>query len=225
MADDLYFDYPADPEMQINSTGTLIDSLVSCGYGIMDNFLNNAEIMMMNRYLDDLLAAGNMQKAGIGQGEEFLIRDQIRGDFIHWLNEKNQRIEELLFSARIKALTETLNRELFAGIRDIEMHFAVYPVGTFYRRHLDCFRTDQSRLLTFICYLNEDWQEQHGGELGLYLDSEGTEKVTKIAPVAGRLVIFRSHLIEHEVFVTLKERRSITGWMLNQLKDLKNLIG
>ncbi len=165
-----------------------------------------------------------MKKAGIGQGEDFQIIKQIRGDYIHWFNEFDQEEEELLFLSKIKALIEIFNRELFAGIRDTETHFAIYPPGAFYRRHLDRFQTDFHRILTYICYLNVAWGDQEGGELGLYLKEDGMETLKKIRPEGGRLVLFRSHLIELEVFETNRDRRSITGWMLNQLKDLKTLI-
>jgi len=44
-----------------------------------------------------------------------------------------------------------------------------------------------------------------------------------VLPVAGRLVCFRSDIIEHEVLPSKKERLSITGWMLDQEADLKHL--
>jgi SM-20-related protein len=158
-----------------------------------------------------------MKKAGIGQGENIQIIKQIRGDYILWFNEFDKEEEELLFLSNIKALIEIFNRELFVGFRDTEIHFAIYPPGSFYRRHLDRFQTDFHRILTYICYLNVEWGDQDGGELGLYLKENGKETLKKIRPEGGCLVLFRSHLIEHEVFETNRERRSITGWTLNQL--------
>jgi SM-20-related protein len=42
-------------------------------------------------------------------------------------------------------------------------------------------------------------------------------------PIAGRLVCFRSDVIEHEVLPSKKERLSVTGWMLDQEAGLKYL--
>ncbi len=69
-----------------------------------------------------------------------------------------------------------------------------------------------------MIYLNEDgWLPQNGGELVLYLNVDGpeasgeTEKV--IYPFPGRVVIFESQIIEHEVKPVNTERLSITGWL------------
>jgi SM-20-related protein len=42
-------------------------------------------------------------------------------------------------------------------------------------------------------------------------------------PLAGRLVCFRSDQIEHEVIAATRERRSLTGWMLDQVAELRHL--
>ena len=92
----------------------------------------------------------------------------------------------------------------------------MYPVGTFYKRHIDTFQNDDRRKLSFVCYLNEDgWLPENGGELTLYLNnSDASETFEKsIYPLPGRVVIFESQIIEHEVKPVNKERLSITGWL------------
>ncbi|MCB0627245.1 MAG: 2OG-Fe(II) oxygenase, partial [Saprospiraceae bacterium] len=37
----------------------------------------------------------------------------------------------------------------------------------------------------------------------------------EILPVGGRLVLFRSELLEHEVLPARRERYSLTGWLRN----------
>jgi len=165
-----------------------------------------------------------MHQAGIGQGDDFRIKKQVRGDCIFWFHETDQVEEERMFLSKIKTLNGIFNRELFANIRDTETHFAIYPPGSFYRDHLDRFQSDFHRILTYICYLNREWGEQDGRELGPYILKGGQDSLIKIRPQGGGLVVFRSHLIEHEVFQTNLERTSITGWMLDQIKDLKLLI-
>jgi SM-20-related protein len=44
-----------------------------------------------------------------------------------------------------------------------------------------------------------------------------------ILPQAGKLVCFRSDQIEHEVLPATRPRMSITGWMLDQLVEMKDL--
>lgn len=65
-----------------------------------------------------------------------------------------------------------------------------------------------------VCYLNnEDWQVENGGELVLYLNKEVQEDEKVIYPFPGRVVIFGSQSIEHEVKPVNKNRLSITGWL------------
>lgn len=62
-----------------------------------------------------------------------------------------------------------------------------------------------------MCYLNDTWQESYGGELKLYLPDGGLN----VYPACGKIVIFNSKKIEHEVKTILSEvkRLSITGWL------------
>lgn len=62
-----------------------------------------------------------------------------------------------------------------------------------------------------ICYLNENWREDEGGQLRVYFPA-GTKD---FFPTAGRLVCFRSDLLEHEVLPATRERLSLTGWLLD----------
>ena len=47
----------------------------------------------------------------------------------------------------------------------------------------------------------------------LYLNNEGQEEEKVIYPFPGRVVIFESQLIEHEVKPVNTKRLSITGWL------------
>ena len=57
------------------------------------------------------------------------------------------------------------------------------------------------------------WLPENGGELVLYLDKNGIENEEIIYPLPGRVVIFESQCIEHEVKPVRTERLSITGWL------------
>jgi SM-20-related protein len=98
------------------------------------------------------------------------------------------------------------------GILHQEFHYAVYPKGTFYKRHLDTFQNDDRRKLSMVCYLNDDsWDKTNGGELVIY--PENSNEVI-IHPLLGRVVIFESQLLEHEVRPVFNDMRlSITGWL------------
>ena len=100
-----------------------------------------------------------------------LLKNHVRGDVILWIDELHLNEAESLFFKKINALVNYLNTTCFLGINHKEFHYAIYPKGTFYKRHLDTFQNDDRRKLSIVCYLNhEDWKPENGGELVLYLD-------------------------------------------------------
>mgnify|MGYP001493993976 CR=1 FL=1 len=54
---------------------------------------------------------------------------------------------------------------------------AHYPPGAKYVRHSDVSPAVSHRRVTAILYLNEGWEESHGGELQLYLPAGGGGKL------------------------------------------------
>lgn len=198
---------------------SVADQLAEHNYAITDQFLSQAEVNAIIRGEDFRTEGGRFKKAGIGKQHSLHINEQIRGDYIEWLDKKTARAELALYVRRMEKLMQYLNETLFLSLKDIEIHKTVYPVGSFYKRHLDQFKKDDHRKLSVICYLNSEWKEEEGGQLRLFLP-EGPKD---ILPVAGRLVCFRSDVLEHEVLPATRERLSLTGWLLDQLTDLRHL--
>jgi SM-20-related protein len=82
--------------------------------------------------------------------------------------------------------------------------------GHFIKSIWTLFQNDSRRKLSIVCYLNEeDWKEEFGGELVIYKENEDIA----ILPMKGRVVVFESQVLEHEVKPVKKERLSITGWL------------
>jgi SM-20-related protein len=196
----------------------IADGLAEQGYAVIDQFLSQHEV-------NDIVNAAEFKdinlfkKAGIGNSQNLQIQEGIRGDFIQWLDKETAPAPVKIYLDKLDALTRFLNQELFLSLKDYEVHFARYPVGTFYKRHLDQFKQDDHRKLSVICYLNHDWKEDQGGQLRMYLPGSSVD----IFPLAGRLICFRSDQLEHEVLPATRERMSITGWMLDRMAALKHL--
>lgn len=193
----------------------VISDILDQGFSIVDDFFDASEIEELRESLITVYEADCFKKAAIGNKLNEEIDKSIRGDFILWINEAEGRAVERRFFAKINDLVAYLNRTCFLGILQKEFHYAVYPTGTFYKRHLDTFQNDDRRKLSMVCYLNNDsWLASNGGELTLYLPFEGGEKALDIIPRPGRMVIFESQVLEHEVKpVKASERLSITGWL------------
>ncbi|MBX2955740.1 MAG: 2OG-Fe(II) oxygenase [Cyclobacteriaceae bacterium] len=196
----------------------IADGLAEQGYAVIDQFLSQHEvedILQVKEFNDNRL----FKKAGIGNSQSVQIQEGIRGDYIQWLDKETASPPIKVYLDKLDALTQFLNQALFLSLKDFEVHIARYPVGTFYKRHLDQFKQDDHRKLSVLCYLNTNWKEEHGGQLRMYLP----EGPVDIFPLAGRLVCFRSDQLEHEVLPATRERLSITGWMLDRLAELKHL--
>ena len=196
----------------------IADGLAEHGYAVADQFLSQPEV---NEILgsSDFEASADFKKAGIGNKQSLQIQESIRGDYIKWLDHTNSSPGVQRYLGRLRELVQYLNQALFLSLKDVEVHMTVYPIGSFYKRHLDQFKKDDHRKLSVILYLNADWKEEQGGQLRMYLPDQTRD----LLPIAGRLVIFRSDEIEHEVLPAARERLSITGWVLDRFADLKHI--
>jgi SM-20-related protein len=197
----------------------IADELAEHGYAIADQFLSQREVSAILSLEDFQKSSERFKKAGVGSHERRQINEGIRGDYIQWLDKTTSPPELSVYLTRVEKLMHYLNQTLFLSLKDFEAHITCYPVGAYYKRHIDQFSRDDHRKLSIICYLNEDWREETGGQLRIYLP----EGPLDILPVAGRLVCFRSDQLEHEVLPATRERLSLTGWILDQLSDLKHL--
>jgi len=187
------------------------DGLANDGISVIDDFLSKdevANITSTDEFKNGLL---RFKKAGIGKQQEKQINESIRGDYIQWIDGAKTAPQIQLYLERLSQLMTFLNQSLFLSLKDLEVHMTIYPIGSFYKRHLDQFKKDDHRKLSVICYLNENWREDEGGQLRVYFPA-GTKD---FFPTAGRLVCFRSDLLEHEVLPATRERLSLTGWLLD----------
>ncbi|MEI6834239.1 MAG: 2OG-Fe(II) oxygenase [bacterium] len=184
-------------------------SLAEKSWCHLPGVLPSSMIQGINTWIDQQYDAGNFKPAEIGKGHRQKSADTIRRDQTLWLKDDSEdhSIKEL--NTFIESLRVALNRELYSGLEAFEGHFSIYAPGSFYKRHLDTFRDDDSRSMTFIMYLNESWRDGDGGELRLELDAN---RDTLIQPTAGTVVLFDSRQFFHEVMPARSERRSFNGW-------------
>ncbi|GGG37704.1 2OG-Fe(II) oxygenase [Bizionia arctica] len=192
----------------------IIEDILAKQYCIVEDFFTADDVLELRQSLINKHEEDRFKKAAIGNRVNETIIKSIRGDVILWIDELKANEAEMLFFNKINSLVNYLNKTCFLGILHKEFHYALYPTDTFYKRHLDTFQNDDRRKLSFVCYLNEDgWLPENGGELVLYLDENGQETEKVIYPFPGRVVIFESQVLEHEVKPVNTERLSITGWL------------
>lgn len=187
----------------------LVEALAANGWVAVPGFLPPSLTRELALEAESLFGAGLLREAGTGQGEEHAIRPAIRGDRIHWLENDGATAAQRAYLERMEALRLEVNRGLQLGLLDLEAHFARYPAGAGYRKHVDVFRADDRRTLSVICYLNDNWQAGEGGQLQLC--PQGRDPVD-IFPVGGTLACFLSAGMPHEVLPATRPRLSLTGW-------------
>ena len=181
---------------------------LSCGgIFIQDDFLAPAQIAALLECARSRRAHGDFAAARIGSRASPTLRSDIRGDSICWLQEPLYAPERELLE-RLEQLRLELNREAFLGLFELEMHYAHYPSGAGYARHVDNARGSSQRILSLALYLNIAWTDS-GGALRLF---DATEQFLDVAPIGGRLVCFMTARREHAVLPAQHERWSISGW-------------
>lgn len=187
-----------------------IDQLAEQDFVIIDDFIQPDYLQTLLTFFENRLKDDELEKAGIGALGDHTIDKKIRGDYVYWLEKERDKSFEPFFD-QTSELIDKIRRYCFLSISDFECHLAYYPEGTFYKKHLDQFKERNNRILSFVLYLNENWQNDHGGELVIHQEDEAL----KVAPLKNRLVLFKSASVLHEVALTHQPRKSITGWMLN----------
>jgi SM-20-related protein len=186
----------------------IVDNLVGSGIAVVDGFLGEAATAALHGELSGMHSRGELRRAGVGRGGGWRLDDEVRRDEISWLapgpGDSPARRE---LWEKLDTMRATLNRELFLGLRSFEGHFAVYPPGAFYTAHRDRFEGTSARILSSVLYLDPAWDREDGGQLRLH-----TGTPVDVFPAPGRLVLFRSEELLHEVMPTRRERCSFTGW-------------
>jgi SM-20-related protein len=158
----------------------------------------------------------DLKKAHIGQGVEKQIQQEIRGDSICWLDFKNPSEAEKKFAEWLEVFLAELRPQLLWGLSDFEFHYAFYPPQAGYQKHVDVFKKNSLRKISFVLYLNKNWATQDGGEIVLFDEQDNNKEAAKISPHFGHLVLFLSDTIYHQVNFTNRARYSVTGWLKNR---------
>jgi len=180
-------------------------------YLVVDKFLTRKEWGMAQAGFTKRWDGGEFHRASIGSGEQ-ARHDEVRGDTVAWLYDEDTDLR--WWDEKLSAIRLQFNLELFLGLQDQETHFAHYATGSFYRKHLDRFSDDDRRVVSFVLYLNDEWDEAWGGELRAHTLAGAVD----IVPVPNRAVFFMSGDLLHEVLRTKHPRKSLTGWLRRRIR-------
>ncbi len=155
--------------------------------------------------------------AQIGTGDTKQHATEVRSDRVRWWDDAELSDPQRAYKAELEQLRVAINRTTMLGLFEWEGHYACYPPGGHYRRHLDVFANARDRQVSTILYLNDDWRPRDGGELRIWTQAAGPDwaldsLTIDVEPRAGTLVVFLSEDIYHEVLPTRADRFSVSGW-------------
>lgn len=191
----------------------IADDLCSKGWSVTPNAL--PERLLEQLHLQVLSAdASEFVPAGVGRAVDYTLNSFVRRDAIAWIEGETEAEQRWLeWSSRLRLF---LNRRLFLGLFSFESHFAHYPTGAFYKKHVDAFKGNPlkdmtNRVLSVVAYFNPGWLPEDGGELAMFNEQEA-DPFLCVTPAYGTLVVFLSEDFPHEVRAAHRDRYSIAGW-------------
>jgi SM-20-related protein len=186
----------------------ILEQLRADGISVSDGFLPPSAVRALADCAALRRARGDFVEARIGADRGLQRREDVRGDLICWLAGALFPAETEVLVA-LEQLRLCLNEGAYLGLLDLELHYAWYPSGAAYSRHVDRPRGRSARRVSLALYLNERRSPSEGGALRIQGDDG---RFRDIEPVGGRLVLFLSESREHEVLLTQVARLSLTGW-------------
>lgn len=198
--------FPAHPHYL-----SILQALDQQGWLVSDQIMPPIWTTQLAQIAQELWQDKRYQVGEIGREQEG-YQPQIRGDSICWVPPKSKLAQHDFFHW-MTGLRQCFNHYFEMGLQSQEFHFARYPHGLGYKKHLDQHRDSDARKISIVYYLNQDWDEQNGGELALYQPHDPDIELARFAPIGGRIAIFASWRMPHAVLPCKATRWSITGWL------------
>lgn len=191
-------DFTVDWERQLNNEA--LERFIADGFIVLDEVYSPTALLALQTESGFI----DYRDAKLTEG---VRKSEIRGDRIRWIT--NPFYAGYYYLQSINELAQLFNRTLYAGIRHSEAHYACYPPGFGYKWHSDNPVGRDERVISAVFYLNDEWEEEEGGQLSII---DGHERTHQLLPKANRLVIFDSNL-RHQVEIAHRQRYSIATWL------------
>ena len=205
-------------------TSANVRELLGHGYTIVDDFLAPAAVHALSLLTRQSLAAyAGHHEDGIPWREP--EPRHARSDISTWVNDGSRPATDAAFCATggVLPALDRLQSDLhlflrLRGVRELQLS-SYAPGGRGYRGHTDatpeCDIGGSQRKITAITYSNADWKQADGGELRLWLADHDGMAVVDVEPRGGRLLLFLSGCMMHQVMPThasAPPRVAVTAW-------------
>ncbi|MBL7555162.1 MAG: 2OG-Fe(II) oxygenase [Bdellovibrionaceae bacterium] len=189
----------------------ILGQIDESGFYICDAFLDTESVIHWKQFIERHNDDRPFRDSTIGKKGHEVKNANIRSDKILWIHDFSGETQGI--GDWLTELSAELKNYFRLPIDDIEAHFAIYPAGARYEKHIDNGTGLNNRLFTFIFYLNPNWKPGDGGELVIYDPNHSEQEICRVQPRGGTFVLFRSDLFHHEVLQAQVPRYSFTGWL------------
>lgn len=167
-----------------------------------DDFATDTEVGAWSQAIACSQAEFSAGRTGASHTQDSRVRTDRRA----WESDLPGRF--LGLRERFGEVSSELNAAAWMGLAGFSIQLAVFEPGGHYQAHRDALRGDRARRITAILYLNQGWQARDGGCLRVH--TAGTTR--DIEPRGGRLVVFLSDRLLHEVLPGSAQRQAATAW-------------
>lgn len=191
----------------------MAQSLIERSLWVSDSIFPKGFTESLYAYSLQIHEEGRTRTASVGRGLQKQRIEEIRGDHISWINNWTETPELQIYGEFLEEMRQTLGQQLLIALKRFEVHFALYPEGAFYKKHIDQHKETRHRQISCVYYLSP-WKEGNGGELRIFPKEKAA---FEIEPRQGRFVCFLSGELPHEVLKTYAIRSSLTGWFRDDL--------
>lgn len=186
-----------------------VQTLGEGGALVFDNVLGGDVAARTFSAIARLAGEGELRAAAVGRQGLKRLDGTVRQDLIAWLDDQADPAFDAT-KALFEAVRVEVNAQCWLGLERFDTQVALYPGdGAHYERHRDAFLGPASRRLTAIYYPNVDWEPSHGGQLRVFFEDGSS---LDIEPIADRLVIFLSDILDHQVLPVFQPRCAVTAW-------------
>mmetsp|Transcript_22695 Transcript_22695/g.43377 ORF Transcript_22695/g.43377 Transcript_22695/m.43377 type:complete len:351 (-) Transcript_22695:378-1430(-) len=204
-------------------TPSLSQRLRSSGFAVVDNILTHEAAVKLAEEIEDMgvnTRGSLMHKNSTHLVDKSGATQLLEKEHIWELDPRAPEIWEAATASRApllrtvekdSSLAKLLNKytsELRLDAQALKVQYNEGDGGCF-PMHLDSDPDLDSRQLTAIFYLNQDWEPHHGGMLRLY---PFPYKPVDIAPTFNRLVLFSCPNMIHRVLPSTVQRKCFTIW-------------
>lgn len=205
-----------------------VNGLMTKGYGIQDNFVDDRVVEDVFKELEMIDFEGRLSQV---QQQKMI---GYRTDKICWVNfeglDREKQPGLLKLFKKMISIPFELNKKCSLYLQaSASFHLGCFPKDAYYKKHVDGgYETNlnNGRKVTALFYANKRWSDSDEGQLRIYrrrpnpfqLEKGATpfqedEVEEDITPEAGRLVLFRSRDVPHEVLKTKRKRFAVTLWL------------